>query len=64
MWTLAGRAIRSGKFKIEGGYGDTPPLCDGKRVHSIDSKEVAAARACRVVTGVSRRERERRGRVS
>jgi hypothetical protein len=28
-------------------------MCDGKRVDEIDSKGVATARACRVVTGVS-----------
>ena len=29
------------------------PMCDGKRVDEIDSRGVAAARACRVVSGVS-----------
>src|SRR5690242_11349800 len=29
------------------------PMCDGKRVDTIDSRGVAAARACRVVSGVS-----------
>jgi hypothetical protein len=28
-------------------------MCDGKRADSIDSRGVAAARACRVVSGVS-----------
>jgi hypothetical protein len=28
-------------------------MCDGKRVDEIDSRGVAAARACRVVSGVS-----------
>ena len=28
-------------------------MCDGKRGHSIDSKRVAAAPACRVVSSVS-----------
>jgi hypothetical protein len=31
-------------------------MCDGKRVDTIDSKGVATARACRVVTGVWRKE--------
>src|SRR5690349_19994723 len=29
------------------------PMCDGKRVDSIESRGFAAARACRVVSGVS-----------
>ena len=28
-------------------------MCDGKRVDTIDSRGVAVARACRVVSGVS-----------
>ena len=32
-------------------------MCDGKRVDSIDSRGVAAARACGVVSGVSRSEK-------
>ena len=28
-------------------------MCDGKRVDTIESRGVAAARACRVVSGVS-----------
>ena len=28
-------------------------MCDGKRVDEIDSRGVAAARGCRVVSGVS-----------
>jgi hypothetical protein len=31
-------------------------MCDGKRVDEIDSRGVATARACRVVTGVSRKD--------
>jgi hypothetical protein len=31
-------------------------MCDGKRVDEIDSRGVAAERACRVVTGVSRKK--------
>ena len=29
------------------------PMCDGKRVDTIENRGVAAARACRVVSGVS-----------
>jgi len=31
-------------------------MCDGKRVDEIDSRGVAAVPACRVVTGVSRKD--------
>ena len=40
--------VQSGKWTRRG-----TPMCDGKRVDSIDSRGVAAARACRVVSGVS-----------
>ena len=44
----AGWKVQSGKWTRR-----HTPMCDGKCVDTIDSREVAAARACRVVSGVS-----------
>ena len=44
----AGWKVQIGKWTRRG-----TPMCDGKCVDEIESRGVAAARACRVVSGVS-----------